>query len=288
MARPLKDGVDYFPLDVSSDRKFQLIEAKFGIIGFGIIIRLYQAIYADNGYYINWDDDIALITAAQNSAGKCQISLDDINAIVTEAVNRDIFDKNMYEKYGILTSHGIQKRYMEAVKRRSVVEMKKQYLLLDVSELPINVNINGINVNINDENVYSNPQSKVNKSKVNKNIVNNSKESAAPIDDNFAVAVKTYEDNIGVITTVIGEKIMNWLESVDVSLIEYAIEQAVVNNKRRWNYAEAIIKSHFNAGRLTRQAAEQARKPRADSESEGLYDHEALEKRAWERLEAEE
>ena len=84
MARPLKDGVDYFPLDVSSDRKLQLIEAKFGIIGFGIIIRLYQAIYADNGYYINWDDDIALITAAQNSAGKCQISLDDI---IAEAVS---------------------------------------------------------------------------------------------------------------------------------------------------------------------------------------------------------
>ena len=49
MARPIKDGVDYFPLDVNLDMKFRLLEAKHGIVGFGIIIKLFQRIYADNG-----------------------------------------------------------------------------------------------------------------------------------------------------------------------------------------------------------------------------------------------
>lgn len=280
MARPFKDGVDYFPLDVVSDRKIRLIEAKYAIIGFGIIVKLYQSIYADKGYYMEWDDDTALVVAAENSSGKYQLSMDDVNGIVDEAIKRDVFDKNMFERFHILTSHGIQKRYIEATKRRSQVELKSEYLLLSASKLPINVNINGVNVNKNRENVYNNTQSKVKEIKVNKSKVNeNSKD--------FAAAVKAYESNIGVITSVIGEKIMDWLNSVDISLIEYAIEQAAINNKRQWNYIEAIIKSHFNAGRLTRQAAEQARKPKADRESDGLYDHEALEKRAWERLESE-
>ena len=52
MARPMKDGVDYFPLDVNVDKKFRLVEAKFGIVGFGVIVKLFQLIYAENGYFL--------------------------------------------------------------------------------------------------------------------------------------------------------------------------------------------------------------------------------------------
>ena len=58
--------------------------------------------------------------------------------------------------------------YFEAVKRRSRVDVKIEYLLINAPEIPKNVYINGVNVNINPENVCSNTQSKVNKSKVNK------------------------------------------------------------------------------------------------------------------------
>ena len=40
MARPIKDGVDYFPFDVSLDEKFELIEAEFGLTGFAVIVKL--------------------------------------------------------------------------------------------------------------------------------------------------------------------------------------------------------------------------------------------------------
>ena len=56
MARPVKSGLNYFPMDVDMDDKVELIEAKHGITGFGILIKLYQKIYKE-GYYINWKEE---------------------------------------------------------------------------------------------------------------------------------------------------------------------------------------------------------------------------------------
>jgi hypothetical protein len=87
-------------------------------------------------------------------------------------VRRGIFDQDLFEKYGILTSDGIQRRYIEGMKRREKIEMEQAYLLLDCGHLPVNVNINRVNVNKNTEKVNNNTQSKEKKSKVNKSIVN--------------------------------------------------------------------------------------------------------------------
>ncbi len=60
MARPLKIGLDYFPLDVSFDDNIELLEAEEGLEGFAILIKLWQKIYS-NGYYIEWNDDCLLL-----------------------------------------------------------------------------------------------------------------------------------------------------------------------------------------------------------------------------------
>lgn len=54
LARPKKQGLDYFPLDVNVDNKIEILESKYGILGFGFIIKLFQKIYA-NGYYLEWN-----------------------------------------------------------------------------------------------------------------------------------------------------------------------------------------------------------------------------------------
>ena len=59
MARPLKTGLDYFPLDVSFDDNIELLEAEEGLEGFAILIKLWQKIYS-NGYYIEWNEDSLL------------------------------------------------------------------------------------------------------------------------------------------------------------------------------------------------------------------------------------
>ena len=38
--RKLKNGIEYFPLEVYLDEKFELIEAEFGLTGFGVVVKL--------------------------------------------------------------------------------------------------------------------------------------------------------------------------------------------------------------------------------------------------------
>ena len=158
----MKNGIDYFPLDVYLDEKFDLIEAEFGLTGFGVVVKLFQKIYGERGYYIEWTNEVALLFAKKIGLGGSAVS-----EIVTAAIRRGIFDKTLYEKYGILTSYGIQKRYFEIVSRRKNVEVKKAYLLFCDDKLFKNVNISAENVNKNEKNVNIFEQSKVKESKVN-------------------------------------------------------------------------------------------------------------------------
>jgi hypothetical protein len=121
----LKDGVDYFPLDVMLDEKFDLIEAEFGLIGFAVVVKLYQRVYA-RGYYCEWTKEVALLFGRSVGLNRAGSGGNAVSEIVKAAVRRGIFDKDMFEKYHILTSRGIQKRYFEAVSRRKCVKVPKR------------------------------------------------------------------------------------------------------------------------------------------------------------------
>jgi len=138
----LKNGLPYFPLNVVLDTKFELIEAEFGLNGFGVVVKLYQKIYGQ-GYYIEWTDEVALLFAKKIGLGGGAVS-----EIVSAAIRRGIFDKNLFEKYHILTSKGVQERYFEAVSRRKQIEVDERYLLVQVAQICPNVNILKANVNI--------------------------------------------------------------------------------------------------------------------------------------------
>ena len=56
----MKSGLEYFPLDVHLDEKFELIEAEFGLTGFAVIVKLFQRIYGGQGYYCEWTNEVAL------------------------------------------------------------------------------------------------------------------------------------------------------------------------------------------------------------------------------------
>ncbi|KAA6303165.1 MAG: hypothetical protein EZS26_000768 [Candidatus Ordinivivax streblomastigis] len=157
MARTNKSGIDYFPFDVDffQDEKVQFVSARFGTKGEAIIVRLLCKIYR-NGYYVEFDDDTALLFAKSVGDG-CQDSF--VKDVVYELLKRGFFDKSIFERFSILTSRGIQNRYFEAVKRYKTVEVISEYLLVNVEEMN-NVNIIEINVNINSINVDINSQKK--------------------------------------------------------------------------------------------------------------------------------
>ncbi|MDR0676584.1 MAG: DUF4373 domain-containing protein [Elusimicrobiota bacterium] len=182
MARPIKTGLDYFPLDINLDSKIELFEAEYGLQGFGFIIKIFQKIYK-NGYYIKWDEDELSLTSKQ-----VNVSNNSINAYIKTAIKRDIFDKNLYERYGILTSKGIQKRFFLIVNRRKKIEIKKEYILIELKDYKnVNVSNNSINVSNNSVNAdimhaktellsTLSAQSKVKESKLKESKVNERKE----------------------------------------------------------------------------------------------------------------
>lgn len=134
MARPKKQGLDYFPLDVNVDNKIEILESEYGISGFGFIVRLFQKIYA-NGYYLEWNQYSAILLKKEIGMSK-----EKIDEFIKFCLEINIFDKKLYSQYSILTSRGIQKRYFTVCKRRKEIEIIKEYLLVKPEDYGVNVN----------------------------------------------------------------------------------------------------------------------------------------------------
>ena len=165
----MKSGIDFFPLDVNMDEKVELIEAEFGLTGFAILVKLLQRIYGGEGWYVEWTNEVALLFAKKVGVGGNVVS-----EIVTALIKRGIFDKTLYDKYHILTSAGIQRRYFEAVRRRKSVKVISEYLLFNVTDFLSDVDILSKNVCKNSKNVDISAQSRVKESKIKENNYYNS------------------------------------------------------------------------------------------------------------------
>lgn len=126
MGRPVKTGLDYFPLDTSWDIKIKLLKAKFHLIGIGCMMELFKDIYHE-GYAIKWDEDTKLLFADDNS-----IDIQTLDEIVNFALSKGIFSRPIFDKTGYLTSHGIQSRWKKACvdSKRSTVEIDHDLDLL--------------------------------------------------------------------------------------------------------------------------------------------------------------
>jgi hypothetical protein len=163
MAHAGKIGLDYFPFDVDfyNDEKIEFLSARFGLKGEAIVIRLLCKIYR-NGYYLKWGEDEALLFAKRVGDG-CQHTF--VNDVVYELVKRGFLNENIFNRFGVLTSKGIQSRFIEATERRKNIEIIREYLLIDLVEYE-NVNIIPLNVDIKENNVDIIPQSKGKKSKI--------------------------------------------------------------------------------------------------------------------------
>lgn len=254
----MNNGINYFPLNVHLDDKFELIEAEFGLTGFAIVVKLFQKIYGQQGYYCEWTEDVALLFGKNVGLGG-----DAVSEIVRAAIKRGIFDSELYDKYQILTSRGIQERYFEAVSRRKEVEVRKEYLLIKVDQIYKNVRILNENVNISSKNVNISEQKKVEESKVKEKKVEERELPRLPVR-----IVKLYENNIAPLTPITLQGLDDWLNAMSEDVVEYAISEAVKNNKRNYKYIEAILRNHFNAGRTTLAEVQSAKRAYKGNENE--------------------
>ncbi|MFK2806239.1 DUF4373 domain-containing protein [Bacteroides fragilis] len=122
------DGINYFPVGVNfiEENAMEMIEAKYGIKGSAIVLKLMCKIYKE-GYYIRWDEEQCLIFA--NKAGR-EVQAEEVQGIIEILFTKGILDRNSYQENGILTSESIQKVWMEATKRRKRELSELPYLMV--------------------------------------------------------------------------------------------------------------------------------------------------------------
>ena len=110
MARPQKDGLDYFPFDVDfmKDTKVRRIARTFGCTGTMAIVMLFTDIYRTRGYYMNWDEDTCFDLS---ETLQCEPEL--AAKIVDACVLAKIFNVDLFQDKAVLTSAAIQLRYLK-------------------------------------------------------------------------------------------------------------------------------------------------------------------------------
>lgn len=135
MARPIKDGLDYFPKDTGfyRDRKIRALIGRFGSDGAILYDYILCEVYGDNGFYTEIDDSFVDIAAAD-----LRISPEKIGLILDYLLNKSmLLDGTLFKAVKVLTSHGIQTRYQQAVRQRAAkrgVFVDGKLWLLDEAE----------------------------------------------------------------------------------------------------------------------------------------------------------
>ena len=131
MARPTKKGLDYFPLDVGflRDKKVRLLRAEYGASSVLFVLYVLCKAYEEDGYFLKWDKDEALIAADELRESPTYIS-----EVLRGCLSRSLFDEGVFQMFGILTSAGIQRRYLRSCEKRDDIEICSEYWLLDVED----------------------------------------------------------------------------------------------------------------------------------------------------------
>lgn len=249
MARPIKQGLFYFPLDVDffEDKKIKILKARYGADGVILYLYLLCEIY-ENGYYIEFDDDYEYIIA-----DSLNMSVDKVKQVMKFLFERSLLDSTLFKSDTILTSKSIQKRFQEAVKekaKKKPIEIEKFWLLNeDETQSFIKVrhftNKSEINPNKSEINPNKSKINDTNKIKGNKIKENNN-------DDNIVVknpVVVFYCNNISFTPSAMEiEKLMSYENELSEELMMRGIEIAIENNVRKLNYIEAIYKNWISKG----------------------------------------
>lgn len=140
MARPTKQGLDYFPFDVGffGDQKIRILKARYGADGIAVYVKLLCDVYKE-GYFLPVDDWADYVFVMSDEIGA---TVDKVEQIITFLRNRAMIriyresELTGYEWDAVITSHGIQKRYAEALKSRKkgIEEIKRGFWLLTEKE----------------------------------------------------------------------------------------------------------------------------------------------------------
>lgn len=197
MARPQKQGLDYFPLDVDffSDKKIKILKASYGADGISLYIYLLCEIYK-NGYFLKVDADFEYIVSADLG-----MDCNKVRQVLNFLLKRSLFDNTLFQLDKVLTSTGIQKRFQLAVKERAKkkpIEIKEFWLLEEAeTESFIKVhpesNKSGKNNDSSGKNDDNSLEESLKERKVEQSIVKERKEENALLPEDVEQLVKEFD-----------------------------------------------------------------------------------------------
>lgn len=252
MARPPKVGLDYFPLDVNflNDLKTKKIVRSYGASAVAVAINVFINIYRDNGYYAECDDDFIFLIADE-------LKLDEeyTKNVIKKMVEVDFFDKTLYENHKILTSIGIQNRYVLASGRRVRTKINVVFDLINPKKeefLPTETEFMYTETSENESLcIQKYAKEKKRKEKKEKEIeaVEENDESEKLADEPAATTAQKkisevlnfYENHFGMLSDYIRQSILKWCNDLNPDLVKRALEIAVEENVLKFRYANAIL-----------------------------------------------
>jgi|GEM_PF-976739 len=181
MARPLKKRLEYFSKDTNfySDIKIKKLKRNYGPLGIVIYDFLLCLIYDNEGYYIEFDECYLFDISEYFGMTEKEV----LKAVDT-FLDLDLFNRCLYDKYKILTSTGIQERYLATMSllKRTNIKIKSEFMLkkssrvnspktiVNSEETGVNSEETPINSEITSINSEKSTQKKVSNKVINKYI----------------------------------------------------------------------------------------------------------------------
>ena len=140
-------STDIFYNDTKIDK---LLDAQ-GWIGFGIYFFLCQKAFGSDGYFYKWGFDDCASTARKMGGG---VGSGTVKETVDYCLHIGLFNKRLFDEWGVLTSKGIQRSYWAVAKSRRDKAVAKELWILEDSEcegvifVPLNSDMSETNSNL--------------------------------------------------------------------------------------------------------------------------------------------
>ena len=122
MARPRKEGLDYFPHDTDAvnDEKVESLRALYGNDGYAFYFILLERIYRSPNCQLVVSD----AETTQILARKVGVTDEKFTEMLQTALKRGCFNSELFKEKGILTSNGIAKRANAVMEKRALMQAK--------------------------------------------------------------------------------------------------------------------------------------------------------------------
>lgn len=128
MPKPAGDGLSYFPFDADffGDIRIKILRgSEYGNTTVIVYLYILCEICKGKGYYVEYSEDFAYVVSCDLNIPQTAVS-----EIVSLFIEKKVFDKGLFEEYGVLSSDEIQKQYVAVQKRlRKKRSFDSRYIL---------------------------------------------------------------------------------------------------------------------------------------------------------------